>query len=65
VHGSTDKGSDLKFHLIPGTGHEVNTDAPERLAEILKMWKDGGNSFGFFVVENHSKSNSSNNDSDK
>lgn len=29
-----------KFRMIPAAGHEVNTDAPERLAKILKMWKD-------------------------
>lgn len=25
-----------QFQLVPGAGHEVNVDAPERLAEILK-----------------------------
>lgn len=29
-----------QFQLVPGAGHEVNVDAPERLAKILKMWKD-------------------------
>lgn len=28
------------FQQIPNAGHEVNVDAPERLAKILKMWKD-------------------------
>ncbi len=53
------------FQQIPNAGHEVNTDAPERLAEILKKWKDAGNSFCFFVIENHGKPDCSNNDSDK
>ena len=29
-----------QFQQIPNVGHEVNVDAPERLAKILKMWKD-------------------------
>ena len=29
-----------QFQLVPGAGHEVNVDAPERLVKILKKWTD-------------------------
>lgn len=30
----------VQFQHVPGAGHEVNVDAPERLVEILKKWTD-------------------------
>ncbi|MBE6901901.1 MAG: alpha/beta hydrolase [Ruminococcaceae bacterium] len=37
----TEKLSSAEFTLVSGAGHEVNTDAPEKLAKLLTTWCKG------------------------